>query len=966
MKKIFSSKTVTARPRSGRSNPMHCVIHLQADGFVTLFLAMTTFLLVSPVFAAESGTQVGRLSYLEGRVDRKDTPSGDYTPVIKGEFIYPGDILRTKGFSRAEMSFADKSVVKLGENSQVELKEYKVRENGERENAHIFLDRGVLRAIVSKSLAGSQNFFIDTPNSIGSVKGSDIGVSYLKSASTFMSMSGAIETHHQKFPDQVVLVNKGSTVFIPLDGPPQSSRAYLPTEADRLDNETAPLLSRDSRLVAADLSKALVTDYTGDVRVRGHGTSQWHRVATKETLGEGDEVETGENGTLRMVLESGRIVELKNNTQISIKKFSVDPKTGFREDLLESKRGEIRARIEKLKGGSKFQVTTPTAIAAVRGTIMYLNISPALTHAFFEAGQGSLTSLVNGIEKLIDPGQNAQADNEGAVSDPVTTTPEQHEQLENGFNSQDQTYGYSSPDGNSITDTHLNDAEDSRGGKNTDTIDPTGNSNTVIFNDIPVPLPSTTSVALAPTFSGEVTNGSFFFFSDDRGFSEKGSIDGFLAGEGNIADAGRGHSTVDVLLGGTFETDGLDDAQPVVWNIGFNGEGFTGLAGGISTDGLSSAFAKAIYVAPNAVDGKYEAGILSGDLEGFFVGNEGEGVWLTGGLFSAEFRDRTATRPENLLNEIDSSPLAGVGSGSGNFGEGSGSLTIDSFQGNGMSILDQNWGIWNALMGGTFAGPEPTFMMSFSGLVNDSVRKEFFLHETVFLGTVSGDWNSTGDISGQVKGLWISEPHAGDLFLEAGTMSGKAFGNADMDSDHWQAITSGEFNRTTAELQLSQVKDFIDKNTVEFHITELTDLAANYKLYNGYFNDETGSVTGAVDTSFYGANGNSSTNGIWAALISGSFTGMPAQVDSWEAELSFGSSAYENVQAKLSGLQWSDNQWLATVNSTGASPIQFSGQAGGTYAFSPESTDSGSFSGAGVGVWQNNPPLPVDTDSHVE
>ncbi|OIO37801.1 MAG: hypothetical protein AUJ71_04430 [Candidatus Omnitrophica bacterium CG1_02_49_16] len=556
----------------------------------SIFFAIVTFgflLLPGIVFAAQNSNPVGELSYIEGRVDRKNVGGMDYVPVVKGEPVFAGDTLRTKGYSRAEVSFNDKSIVKIGENSQVEIRDYVLSAAGVRENVRLFIDRGILRVIVSHSVTGANNFFIDTPNSMGAVKGSDICVSYLKSASTFLAISGAVETHHQLFPDKAVMVAKGTTTFVPADAPPVTARPYFPVEQDRFEDDTAPMLAKgDNEILPADLSHGVITAYSGDVRTRAKGTPEWHRAALKESLGEGDEIETGENGSLRLVLESGRIIELKANTQLTIKKFMVDPKTRQREDLLASSRGELRARIEKLKAGSKFQVTTPTAVAAVRGTIMYLNISPTLTHAFFEAGQGSLTSLITGIEKLIDPGQNAQADGQGGVTDPVATTAEQHQELENSFNAQEQTYGYSSPDGDSP---NMGSFGDGDGSNDPNFSDGQGNEG-FVFDGIPVDVPTTDNADKNTSVTDlefNIDEAALPLSESKNGVaaSLKGTINNFSGGE---------------LLWSSYLTKDTSD-----------GGSFVGFSGGAISSDVSGTTLAGIYLNPDG-----HAGVLFGSLEG--------------------------------------------------------------------------------------------------------------------------------------------------------------------------------------------------------------------------------------------------------------------------------------------------------------------------------------------------------------
>ena len=82
-------------------------------------------------------------------------------------------------------------------------------------------------------------------------------------------------------------------------------------------------------------------------------------------------------------------------------------------------------------------------------------------------------------------------------------------------------------------------------------------------------------------------------------------------------------------------------------------------------------------------------------------------------------------------------------------------------------------------------------------------------------------------------------------------------------------------------------------------------------------------------------------DGIWAAIFRGDFSGNTG--DSWTLNLS-----NTNANAALTGTQWNNGQWQATVdgNTTGATPTTFTGQAAGTY-----DTGVGTFTGTGTGTY---------------
>ncbi|MBI2103764.1 FecR domain-containing protein [Candidatus Woesebacteria bacterium] len=72
-------------------------------------------------------------------------------------------------------------------------------------------------------------------------------------------------------------------------------------------------------------------------------------------------VKTGEDGLAHVVLPDDSIISLSENSEMQI---NYDIATGVFQSL-----GSAWFRVQKLVGGAKFTVETPTAIAAVRGTI---------------------------------------------------------------------------------------------------------------------------------------------------------------------------------------------------------------------------------------------------------------------------------------------------------------------------------------------------------------------------------------------------------------------------------------------------------------------------------------------------------------------------------------------------------------------------------------------------------------------
>ncbi len=110
-------------------------------------------------------------------------------------------------------------------------------------------------------------------------------------------------------------------------------------------------------------------NFKGDVQVLKQGSTTWTAVQEGMALGKGDRIKTGEKSKADIVLGQGTIT-LNEATEFGIKEYSEEgdqiKSTG------ELALGKLRAKVEKLQAGSTFEIRTPTAVAAVRGTLVDL------------------------------------------------------------------------------------------------------------------------------------------------------------------------------------------------------------------------------------------------------------------------------------------------------------------------------------------------------------------------------------------------------------------------------------------------------------------------------------------------------------------------------------------------------------------------------------------------------------------
>ncbi|MFH1594322.1 MAG: FecR family protein, partial [Candidatus Omnitrophota bacterium] len=411
-----------------------------------LTLALLIFL--SPSAFSLDSSPIGTITYLEGISDI--THSKEETSFLKdNEPVYVGDRIRTKSYSKAQINFTDESILRIGQSTCVIIKEYTVTGKNRREHATVMLTRGKVEAVVAKT-GDPDTFVIETPNAKGSVKGSDIFVFFQAGKTGTLVREGSMSLVNPLIPEEKIKVTTGDYATVPFNEAPGNLRPYLGTEMKLHKRDVEP--SRIKKWVpgkGAEEMKGVVAKTSGTTRSNKKGQADWQDVKKDDLLEEGDKVQTDDDGKLEIVLGNGSKIYLEANTELSFTKLRYDPKTGEYENTFESKYGKIKAIVEKKSKESTFQVKTPVAVVGVRGTIMYLNIQPTSTQAFYEGGPGVITSTTTGQSSDIGAGQNSTADASGVITPPVYTSSQQRSALDQSWTGTQAVDSYQAPLGSS-------------------------------------------------------------------------------------------------------------------------------------------------------------------------------------------------------------------------------------------------------------------------------------------------------------------------------------------------------------------------------------------------------------------------------------------------------------------------------------------------------------------------------------
>lgn len=176
----------------------------------------------------------------------------------------------------------------------------------------------------------------------------------------------------------------------------------------------------------------------GKVLLKKKSESTFNLIQQKTAVGTGDSIRT-EGGLCEIGFENETGISVAPNSTLSITDAAFDSLNKTRTTLLKLDQGRLRAKIGKLGKGSKFEVATPTAIAVVRGTVLYINTGAGenqqpFTELFVdESDKGvQFTNTQSGNEFLVQEDQSSSSFGDGSILAPQELSqPEQQQFVEN-------------------------------------------------------------------------------------------------------------------------------------------------------------------------------------------------------------------------------------------------------------------------------------------------------------------------------------------------------------------------------------------------------------------------------------------------------------------------------------------------------------------------------------------------------
>ena len=174
---------------------------------IFLFFGILLFFAANIALAAP----VGKITYVEGKVDVLKPGKTVATAVSQGDLVDVGDIYRTKSNSKAEITFINKNILRIAQNTRTEIQEYTVE--ADRNKGIIKLHRGKVQAIATPdfirkvaAFAEGNKLEIHTPNAVAGVRGTTFAVSYEGGVTWIFCLEGKVYAFNPANPGVIILI----------------------------------------------------------------------------------------------------------------------------------------------------------------------------------------------------------------------------------------------------------------------------------------------------------------------------------------------------------------------------------------------------------------------------------------------------------------------------------------------------------------------------------------------------------------------------------------------------------------------------------------------------------------------------------------------------------------------------------------------------------------------------------------
>lgn len=173
--------------------------------------------------------------------------------------------------------------------------------------------------------------------------------------------------------------------------------------------------------------------------VDGSATIGGRRARVGAAVNRGDLVKTARGGKVRIVFADQSIISVGSGSSLTINEYVYNPSTQRRRSRMRLLFGKVKAFVNRLSGGSDFNVTTSTAVIGVRGTVFIVwAVSDQVTRVAVFQDSVEVQSFYNPSESvLLSPNTMTSVRKMGGPSAAAGITPQDTRDFNQGIMSSD-------------------------------------------------------------------------------------------------------------------------------------------------------------------------------------------------------------------------------------------------------------------------------------------------------------------------------------------------------------------------------------------------------------------------------------------------------------------------------------------------------------------------------------------------
>ena len=167
-------------------------------------------------------------------------------------------------------------------------------------------------------------------------------------------------------------------------------------------------------------SIGLFTAAQGNVTVAHPGSALVQPVNVHDEVLFRDVIETQNESRTKAFFEDDSILTVGENSKVEITEYLYNPDQNMRRTVVKLLHGQLRALVSKVftASGSKFEIHTPTAVAAARGTYFVVWFEDGVSGIANIGNSGRVAFSSGGTEIIVDPGRFSTAAVGGVPSQP--------------------------------------------------------------------------------------------------------------------------------------------------------------------------------------------------------------------------------------------------------------------------------------------------------------------------------------------------------------------------------------------------------------------------------------------------------------------------------------------------------------------------------------------------------------------